>query len=127
MDAKKIFTLLKEEIPLPDGVERRAMNKVLYGAAQAVYSEALKWCKAQVREHTGKEADILIKRLEPMEPDEMRQTMLLMISEFLDNRDVDAIKKLMEVTDKIYGVGGDSRPVVNMVDFGGAYDKGGEE
>lgn len=123
MDARKIWELLKEQVKfdkLSEIESKSDLNKLLYAASQPIYDEVRKWCKAQIKEHTGDEAG-LIKRLEPMEPEERRREVMLLMDSAIDGGDVDTLKKLLESTDKIYGLAGDNAPKVEVVAFAEAF------
>lgn len=123
MDAKSVWEVVKEGLPFGSvkGVEDKSeWNRMLYAVSQKVWDGARAWCQAQVKEHTGFEG--IIKRLEPMGAEERRRELMLLADSAIDGGDVEALKKLLDLVDKIYGLGGDSRPVIQMVDFSEAYD-----
>jgi len=116
MNAKEIFEILKQF--RPESCEKPEWNKVTYAGAQKVEKEFKKWIKKNLK---SADPTAGMKRLEPMDAEERKKEILLMIDEQIDQRNSAGIERLMTAIDKVYGLSGDARLVVEMVDFKAAF------
>jgi len=115
MKSRDIFNILKKEIAVPEGKEKSPWNKMLYAVSQKLEKEIWKEINEAVKRETG--IGVGLKRLEPMDAEERKQEILLMIDEQIDQRNTAGIERLMTAIDKVYGLSGDSMMTIKMVDF----------
>ena len=122
MDARGVYGKLKDAIDFEDvkGCETQGdLNKILYAAAQVVYNDARKWCKAQVKEHTGR--DVAITRLEPMGREERMKYIELRLDSALENGDEIPANLLGQYKDMLGLKGGGDGTAIESVDFSKAF------
>jgi hypothetical protein len=118
VNAKDLWGILKKELPC-EGEDASEWNRKLYAAAQAVMGEVRKYAKAQVKEHTGKDA--VITRLEPMSHEERMRYIQLRLDSSLENGEEIPANLMGQYKDMLGLKGGGSDYEIQSVDFADAF------
>lgn len=123
MKAEEVFKVMRDGMVAPDGVEKSAWNSNVFKGAQAATFAFMKWHKEQVKELTKgmKTPEYKIRMLEPMSAEEREKKLKLLMDEQIEDGNIAGLERLVMAVDKVYGLAGENKTVVEMVDFGSAW------